>query len=131
MPHANFVNPSTLAPTRGYTHIVEVTGGRIAHISGQVALDGQGNLVGKGDIKAQTEQVLENLKLAIEAVGGTLQDLVKVTYFLVDITQIAAVREVRTRYFDEANPPASTAVGVTGLVMPDLLIEIEGVASIR
>jgi enamine deaminase RidA (YjgF/YER057c/UK114 family) len=94
-------------------------------ISGQVALDGQGNLVGRDDLSKQTEQVFRNLKQLVEASGGTMQQVAKLSYFMLDISQIQTVREVRNRYLNTAAPPASTAVQVSKLFRDDLLIEIE------
>jgi enamine deaminase RidA (YjgF/YER057c/UK114 family) len=108
------INPPALhSPIgRGYSHAVKVD--RTLYIAGQVALDAQGNLVGRGDIRAQTEQVFRNLQAVLEACGGSLQDLVKITVYLV-------------RYLG-ANPPASTLVVVSQLASPDFLVEVEGIA---
>jgi reactive intermediate/imine deaminase len=126
-PAVQHVNPPELSKPTGYTHVVEVTGGRTLYISGQVALDRTGAVVGKGDLKAQTRQVFENLKAALSASGATLDDVVKITIFMTDASQVQAVRDVRDTYFTKA-PPASTAVEVTRLVRPELMIEIEAVA---
>ncbi len=125
---ARFINPPEISTPRGYTHVVEVLSGRPVYISGQVPLDQSGNVVGKGDMRAQTVQVFENLKAALAAVGLGFDSIVKFSYFLTDITTLPIVREVRNEYLAGATPPASTAVGVTGLFMPDLLIEVEAVA---
>jgi reactive intermediate/imine deaminase len=117
------------APT-GYTHVVEVTAGRPVYISGQLALDSDGKLVGPGDLRAQARQVFENLRLALADVGATFDDVVKLNYYLVDISQIATVREVRADYLDDDRLPASTAIQVARLLREDLLIEIEAVAVI-
>ena len=126
-PVVRHVNPPELSKPTGYTHVVEVTGGRTLYISGQVALDRTGAIVGKGDLKAQTRQVFENLKAALAASGATLDDVVKITVFMTDASQVQTVREVRDTYFTKA-PPASTAVEVARLVRPELMIEIEAVA---
>src|SRR5262252_1732307 len=88
-------NPATMHTPTGYTHVAEVTAGRPVYISGQIALDAAGELIGPGDLAAQARQVFENLRLALDAVGATFDDVVKLTYFLIDISQIAVVREVR------------------------------------
>ncbi len=120
-------NPPALAEPTGYTHVVEVRGGRTLYVSGQIALDQDGRLVGAGDLRAQTEQVLGNLKAALAASQATLDDVVKLTIFLTDASQIALFREVRDRYF--SGPlPASSLVQVVRLARPDLLIEIEAIA---
>ncbi len=124
------VNPPELAKPTGYTHVVEVVGGRTLYISGQVAVDRTGAVVGKGDLKAQTRQVFENLKSALTASGATLDDVVKITVFMSDISQVQTVRDVRDGYFKK-NPPASSAVEVTRLVRPEFMIEIEAVAVVE
>ena len=128
---ANFINPVGMHRPTGYTHVVEVTAGRPVYISGQVALDGAGELVGPGDVAAQARQVFENLQAALGSVGAGFEQVVKLTFYLVDATQMPAVREVRDRYVDTARPPASTAVEVRRLVRDDLLVEVEAVAILR
>ncbi|HEU4326738.1 MAG TPA: RidA family protein [Roseiflexaceae bacterium] len=123
-----FLNPPELPRPNGYSHVVEAAPGRTVYISGQVALDAAGVLVGPGDMGAQTEQVFENLRAALAAAGADFGHVVKLTFFLVDIGQSAAVREVRNRYIDSACPPASSAVEVRRLFRDDLLVEIEAVA---
>ena len=123
-----FINPETIHTPTGYSHIVEARGERIIHISGQVALDTQGNVVGDGDMRAQAEQVFQNLQAALQAVGATFADVVKLTYFVVDMSQMQVIREVRNRYLDTSHYPASTAIGVTQLVRKELLLEVEAVA---
>ena len=127
-PDVRFIQPEGLARAGAYTHVVSVSGGRAIYVSGQVALDKNGNLVGKGDMRAQAEQVFQNLKLALEAAGATFKDVVKMNYYVVDMSQFQAVRDVRAKYLSADNPPASTAVGVTRLVSPDMLLEIEAIA---
>jgi reactive intermediate/imine deaminase len=125
---ANFINPEAMHHPTGYTHVVEVTAGRPVYIAGQVALDRTGALVGPGDIRAQARQVFDNLQAALEAVGAGFEQVVKLTCYLVDATQLPVVREVRDQYVNTQQPPASTAVEVRRLVRDDLLIEIEAVA---
>jgi reactive intermediate/imine deaminase len=124
---ANFINPETMQSPDGYTHVVEVTSGRPVYISGQVALDRDGKLAG-GDIRSQTRQVFENIRAALAAVGGTLGDVVKLNTYLLDVTEMPSVREVRNEYFDPGRPPAATAVEVSRLEPDGVLIEIEAVA---
>ena len=125
---ANFINPEGMHRPTGYTHVVEVTAGRPVYIAGQVALDGAGELVGPGDVAAQARQVFENLQAALGSVGAGFEQVVKLTFYLVDATQMPAVREVRDRYVDTARPPASTAVEIRRLVRDDLLVEVDAVA---
>ena len=122
-------NPPTLSTPTGYTHVVEVTGpGKTVYISGQIALDKSGNLVGGGDMKAQAEQVFKNLAAALAAAGATFKDVVKMNTYTTDMTQVQAIREVRMKYFANIEPPASTLVQVVKLARPDLLLEIEVIA---
>jgi enamine deaminase RidA (YjgF/YER057c/UK114 family) len=98
-------------------------------ISGQVAVDVNGHVVGIGDIRAQTRQVLENIKAALAAVGGTMDDVACVNVFVINMEHLAAIHEVRAEYW-QRDYPASTLVQVAGLVHPDYLIEINAVAVI-
>lgn len=119
-------------PRRGaFSAAVEVTvPGRTIYVSGLTSRNERGEIVGKEDIKAQTETVLENLKTVLESAGATLDDIVKLTVFVVDIEQFDEIHEVRRRYFSEPYP-ASTMVEVSRLVDPELLIEIEAVAVVE
>ena len=101
--------------------------GDTVYLSGQVAMDPDGNVVGVGDMRAQTRQVLENVKNLLEAAGASMGDVVKITQYLTDISRVAEVREVRTQYFPDP-PPASTGVEVSALAFPELLIEIDVIA---
>src|ERR671935_1436289 len=127
---AKFINPPTMHQPTGYSHVVEVTAGRPVYIAGQVALDPAGELVGPGDIRAQARQVFDNLQAALQAVGASFEQVVKLTYYLVDASELPVVREVRDQYVNIRQPPASTAVEVRRLVRDDLLIEVEAVAVI-
>ena len=125
---AKRTNPPTLSAPTGYTHIVEVTGpNRTIYISGQIAFDKDGTLVGAGDMKAQAEQVFKNLQLALEVAGAKFSDVVKMNSYITDMSKVQAVRDVRARYFGDTLP-ASTFVEVKGLVRPELLLEIEVIA---
>jgi enamine deaminase RidA (YjgF/YER057c/UK114 family) len=127
-----FINPRELCPTFGWTHVVTASGGKTVYISGQVSVNERGEVVGKGDLKAQTKQTFENIKKALAAVGATFKDVVKTNLYVVGFTpdQIGLLREVRAEYVSKENPPASTLVGVSSLVSPDWLIEIEAIAVI-
>ncbi|GAC1354030.1 MAG: RidA family protein [Ktedonobacteraceae bacterium] len=129
-PHIQFINPPTMATPPGFTHVVEITGGRIAYISGQIAVDQAFRIAGKGDFRAQAEQVFENLKAALVAVGADFTHVVKLNYYLVDMTHLPMIREVRDRYVNTEYPPASTAVEVRKLAFDDFLLEIEAVVSL-
>jgi enamine deaminase RidA (YjgF/YER057c/UK114 family) len=112
----------------GYSQVVDVAGGRTIYIAGQIALDAEGKVVGLGDLHAQTVQVFENIGTALTAVGATFRHVVKLNYYLLDISQIVVVRGVRDRYINTEQPPASTAVEVRRLFRDDFLIEIEAIA---
>ena len=126
-PNVQYLNPPTLSVPTGYTHVVEVLRGRTIYIAGQVALDKSGNVVGKGDFAAQATQVFENLKAALAAAGATLDNLVKVTTFVTDMSQLAALRTIRGKYYGK-NTPASTLVQIQKLAHEDLMVEIEAIA---
>jgi enamine deaminase RidA (YjgF/YER057c/UK114 family) len=124
------IRPDGMSNAPTYTHVVASRGARTLYISGQVALDGAGKVVGVGDLAAQTEQVMENLKMALTAGGATFSDVVKITTFVVDYSpeHRAVIGEVRGRYLPADNPPASTLVGILALASPEFLIEIEAIA---
>jgi enamine deaminase RidA (YjgF/YER057c/UK114 family) len=123
-----FLNPEGIAKPTGYTHVVTTDAKRTVYISGQIGIDPDGNV--KEGLNAQTIQVFENLKTALAAVGATFDNVVKMTTLIVNykLEDRAILREVRSRYLNPAQPPASTLIGVQALAMPDLLIEIEAVA---
>ena len=123
-----YINPPTLARPMGYTHVVEASGARTFYIAGQVALDDSGNIVGEGDMGAQARQVFENLHTALRSVGASFKDVVKLTYFIVDMSQMQTVREARDQYIQPEYLPASTAVEVRRLAREEFLLEIEAVA---
>ncbi|WP_232695406.1 RidA family protein [Brevibacillus daliensis] len=123
-----FINPETMPATFGYTNVVEVRNVRTIYVSGQVALNKDGQVVGTGDLASQTKQVFENIKCALEAAGVCFNDVVKLTFFLTDISKMQIVREIRDQYVNTLNPPASSAVEVRKLIRDELLIEIEAIA---
>ncbi len=129
-PQIKRTNPPTLSKPTGSTHVVEVTGGRTVYVSGQIALDKDGQLVGAGDMKAQAEQVFKNLQAALAAAGATFSDVVKMNTYTTDMSQAPAIREVRSRYFGET-VPASTLVQVVHLARPEFMLEIEVIAVVK
>jgi reactive intermediate/imine deaminase len=129
-PQVKRSNPPTLSKPTGYTHVVEVSGAaKMVYVSGQIAFDAQGNVVGAGDMKAQAEQVFKNLDAALTAAGAKFSDIVKMNTYITDMDKAPAVREVRARYFGDTTP-ASTFVKVAGLVRPELMLEIEVIAAV-
>ena len=128
--HISRSNPSTVAsPIGTYSHAVRVETGEAVwiYVSGQIAQDAQGNLVGSGDLPAQTEQVFRNLVTVLEANGASFDDVVKIQTFLTTMDGLQGSRDVRARYLPD-EPPASTAVQVAALMVPEALIEVEVVA---
>jgi len=124
-------SPPSIAPPTGYSHVAEVRGGTLVFVAGQVALDAAGALVGPGDYRAQAEQVFRNLGAALTAAGATFRDVVKLTIYVLDVAHLPEIREVRDRFVDPRRPPTSTAVQVSRLFRPDVLVEIDAVASIE
>lgn len=120
-------NPQGLSTPTGYSHVVSARGGRTVYIAGQVALDAQGRVVGVGDLAAQTRQVFANLDIALKAAGATFANVVKTNYYMRDASQVAVVREIRSKFFT-TELPASTLVEVPRLANADFLIEIEVIA---
>jgi reactive intermediate/imine deaminase len=122
------LTPDSLPAPTGYSQIVEVPASSLVFISGQVPLDANGDLVGAGDVDAQTRQVFENLTAALEAAGVGWPDVVKLNYFLRDVSEIDTVRSVRNEFLDTRHLPASTLVEISGLFRDDVLIEIDAIA---
>jgi len=128
-----FFSPATLPPPVGYSHIAKVNRGTLIYLAGQVSSDASGKLVGEGNFEAQAEQVFRNLKIAVEAAGGTMTDIVKLNVYLVaevDQAEVPTLRAIRDRYVNVEKPPASTLVVVSRLARPGWLVEIEAVAAI-
>ncbi len=125
-----FISPPTLPPTNGWSQVVVAEAGKTIYLSGQVSVNEKGEVVGKGDMKAQAEQVFANLKAGLAAAGATFNDVVKMNLYVVGLQpeHVPAIREVRTKYVNMQKPPASTLVGISALVVPDWLIEVEVVA---
>ena len=126
-------SPATLPPPTGYSHVAKVNRGTLVYIAGQVSSDASGKLVGEGNFEAQVEQVFKNVKLALDAAGATMADIVKLnTYLVAEVSQddVPKMRAIRDRYLNKEKPPASTLVVVSRLARPGWLIEIEVVAAI-
>jgi enamine deaminase RidA (YjgF/YER057c/UK114 family) len=128
-----FFSPATLPPPVGYSHIAKVNKGTMIYLAGQVSSDASGKLVGEGDFEAQAERVFKNLKIAVEAAGGAMTDIVKLNVYLVaevGQAEVPKLRAIRDRYVNKEKPPASTLVVVTRLARPGWLVEIEAVAAL-
>ena len=122
------VNPWTWQDQFGFSQAWKVEGAQtIVFLSGQGAIAGDGSLVGEGDFEAQTRQVFENMRTVLEASGASLADIVKMTVYLTDIGQVRDYGRIKSEFI-EGPQPASTAVGVSGLALPGMLIEVEAIA---
>lgn len=126
------INPPGAHSPKGYSHVAEINLGNCTMliISGQVALDEKGNLVGKDDMAKQAEQVFKNIKNCVTNAGGSMDNIVKLSYFTLDVSQVQKVRDVRDKFINTTKPPASTLVQVSKLFREDILIEIEATAII-
>jgi reactive intermediate/imine deaminase len=124
------IQPASLPdPRPRYSQGILTSGGRLLFIAGQVAVDASGQIVGKGDIERQAEQVFRNLAAVLAAAGGSFDNLVMTTTYLTDISDRAAYNEVRLRHYPR-EAPTSTLVVVKSLANEELLIEIDGIAVI-
>ncbi|WP_328493038.1 RidA family protein [Streptomyces sp. NBC_00414] len=119
--------PDGVAPAAAYSHVVMGTG-RFVAVSGQLALDEDGKLVGEGDPAAQARQVFENLRRCLAAAGAGFDDVVKLTFFVTDMAHMPAVRAARDEHIAPDRLPAASAVQVAALVRPEFLMEIEAFA---
>ena len=126
----NFINPQGLARPGAYTPVVTAHGGRTIYISGQVPQNEKGELLGRGDLLAQAEQVYRNVELALKGAGATFNDVVKLNVYVVNYKPEYRdlLHQIRARYVSKENPPASTLVGVQALARDGFLIEIEAIA---
>jgi len=114
-----------------YSHVVTVTGpGKTIYIAGQLARDGEGNIVGPGDMRAQLEQTFKNLDACLKAAGATWADVVKTNTFVTDYQAFSQCSDVRMRYFGIASP-TSTTIQIGGLAQPEAMVEIEMIAVIK
>jgi reactive intermediate/imine deaminase len=120
--------PGLSEPISHYSDAVRA--GNTVYVSGQASVDEHGRLVGRGDVVAQTRKVLDNMKLALEAAGATLDDVTKVTVYLANVDDRPRVNEVRKEYFG-ANKPASTLIEISKFAIDGMLIEIEAIAVVR
>jgi enamine deaminase RidA (YjgF/YER057c/UK114 family) len=126
-----FLSPSTLPAPPGYSHVVSARPARVVWVSGQVAMNADGSTAPAGDWEAQTRLAFENVGRALEAAGAGWSDVVKLTFFVVDVSALVTIRTVRDEFVDTERPPASSLVQVAALFRPDLLIEVEAVACPR
>jgi enamine deaminase RidA (YjgF/YER057c/UK114 family) len=128
--HVEYINPDTLNKNPAFTNVIVVTGAvRTVYVGGQDAVDASGNIIGKGDLKAQAEQVLKNIQAALEAGGAQLEHVVKWNLYVVQGQPLAPGFEVFQRVWGRRpNPPAITGMYVAGLAHPDFLMEMDAIA---
>ena len=119
------INPEGMTQPTTYSHVVRA--GNQLFLAGQVAVDGDGRLVGEGDMRAQVRQVLENMRAVLASQGADFSNVTKITIFTVDIEAFRGSTDVRAEFF-EGHPPASTLVQVVRLARPEFLVEIEATA---
>jgi len=112
--------------------VVVATPGKMIFISGQIAMDPSGNIIGAGDLRIQTEQAMRNLGSALDAAGATFDNVVKINWYVKNFNgdQLPLIREIRARYLNQSHPPANTLAGVAELYPPEALIEVEAIAII-
>lgn len=127
-----FLNPPSVATPRGYSQaaVIDLGTARMVIISGQVAFDKQGQLVGAGDFSAQAGQVFSNIRSIVESAGGTMDDLVRIGIYLTDMTKTPLLRNARDKFINTKNPPTSVLVQVNKLFRDDVLLEVEATAII-
>src|SRR6266487_180488 len=125
-----YLNPDDLSKNPAFSNVITVTGpAKTIYIGGQDALDASGQIVGKGDIRQQTEQVLNNLQIALKAGGADLTNIIKWNIYVVQGHPIQPAFEVFQRVWDRRpNPPAITVMFVSGLANPDFLVEMDAIA---
>jgi 2-iminobutanoate/2-iminopropanoate deaminase len=125
------IQPKLLEIPKGpYSQAIKVTGDTLLFVSGQTPLDSRGNLIGKGNISAQSRQVMENLKCTLEAAGGTLDDIVRTTVYITQLDHFKIVSDIRKEYFREPYP-ASTLLMVNNLYLKEILVEIDAIAVLK
>ena len=124
------VNPASWQEKFGYSQGCRVDEAqRLLFVSGQIALDENGAVVGEGDFEAQTRQVFTNMGRVLELAGLSFDNLVQIAGFLTDIGQLRTYAQVRDEFVNTSAPPASTTVGVTSLALPELLVEVNAIAA--
>ena len=123
--HRQLLNPSELHPAPGFSHVAIAEGTRVVHLAGQVALDQQFGIVGGEDLGEQTRAAMRNVEAALSAAGATWEDVVRRTIYTLHPTEYETITAAIDDVTGGADHPAQTIVGVTGLAVPGLLIEIE------
>jgi enamine deaminase RidA (YjgF/YER057c/UK114 family) len=125
-----YLNPPGSPTPRSYHHVISTGPGKLIFLSGQVSFDSNRNIVGEGDVVAQTRQAMRNLKSAVETGGGRVSDIVQITTHVVnyDPAQLEDITGTIAEFFEPACLPTNTLVGVNSLSTEGLLVEIGGIA---
>ena len=123
--HRELANPPELHPAPGFSHVAIATGTKVVHLAGQVALDQQFGIVGGDDLGEQTKAAMRNVEVALRAAGAGWDDIVRRTIYTVHPTEFETITAAIDEVTGGAAHPAQTIVGITGLAVPGLLIEIE------
>jgi len=123
--HREIINPSKIHDTIGYSHITIPKGRKLVFISGQVAWDKNMKVVEVGDLAKQTDMVYQNIEHALNEIGATWDHIAKTTIFTTEPHEYEVIGGVTAKFFGDTPPPAQTIIGVTGLALPEFLIEIE------
>jgi len=131
-PEVQYLRPPSLFASPMFSQVTTVVRGKLIFVSGQVSWDDKGKVVHAGDLRAQTRQTFENVKTALAAAGATFDNVLKFTIYVVNLDRAKwkIVGEERAKYINPERAPASTMVGVPGLVLEDLLVEVEAIAVI-
>ena len=131
MTSIEFASPSTLSTPGGYSHVVSFPAtGRLVWTAGQVPVAADGTVAPAGDWEAQSRLAFENVGHALAAGGATWNDVVKLTFFVVDMAGLPTIRAIRDEFVDVERPPTSSLVQVAGLFLPEVLLEVEAVACV-
>ena len=128
--HRQLLNPPELHPAPGFSHVAVAEGTRVVHLAGQVALDREFGIVGGDDLGEQTRAAMRNVEAALTAAGAAWDDVVRRTVYTLHPTEYETITAAIDEVTGGAEHPAQTIVGVTGLAVPGLLIEIECTAVI-
>lgn len=130
-----YINPPELFPSLqyGFSQVIACTGGRTVYLSGQVAWDERQQIIGSGDLLAQTRQTIQNIKVAVQAVGGSLTDVVSMRIYIVEskLEEGHHIREALQEFFPADQAPTTTWIGVRSLANNEFLVEIEAIAVIE
>jgi len=125
MTNRQLISPPTLHPAPGFSHIAVVQSTRIAYLAGQIALDAEGNIIGGDDLYVQTVAAMKNVEIALATIGADWSQVVRRTIYTTRPTEKEAIAAAIAEVQGSEENPAQTIVGITGLVIPGLLIEIE------